>query len=57
MEIRSAKFKVSNQDYTKCPPPNLPEFAFIGRVKVYKTSLINCLCKQKKAKIINLAIL
>jgi GTP-binding protein len=48
MEIKSAKFAVSNQDYKKCPAPNLPEFAFIGRSNVGKSSLINCLCKQKK---------
>ena len=48
MEIKSAKFEVSNQDYKKCPAPNLPEFAFIGRSNVGKSSLINCLCKQKK---------
>ena len=48
MEIKSATFAVSNQDYKKCPAPTLPEFAFIGRSNVGKSSLINSLCKQKK---------
>ncbi len=47
MEIKSATFAVSNQDYKKCPAPTLPEFAFIGRSNVGKSSLINSLCKQK----------
>jgi GTP-binding protein len=47
MQIESAKFLVSNTDYSKCPAPNKPEFAFIGRSNVGKSSLINMLCKQK----------
>jgi GTP-binding protein len=48
MEIKSATFAVRSQDYKKCPAPTLPEFAFIGRSNVGKSSLINSLCKQKK---------
>lgn len=47
MEIREASFIISNTDYRKCPPPVLPEFAFIGRSNVGKSSLINMLCKRK----------
>jgi GTP-binding protein len=38
---------MSNQDYTKCPEPNLPEYAFIGRSNVGKSSLINALTNKK----------
>ncbi len=47
MEIKEASFIISNTDYRKCPPPVLPEFAFIGRSNVGKSSLINMLCKRK----------
>ena len=47
MEIKEASFIISNTDYRKCPPPTLPEFAFIGRSNVGKSSLINMLCKRK----------
>lgn len=42
-----AEFIVSNTDYTKCPKPDKPEFAFIGRSNVGKSSLINMLTKRK----------
>ncbi|MBR4119915.1 MAG: YihA family ribosome biogenesis GTP-binding protein [Bacteroidales bacterium] len=42
-EIKSAKFVVSNTDVRKCPADGLPEYAFIGRSNVGKSSLINAL--------------
>jgi GTP-binding protein len=47
MEIKSAKFLKSSSDYKGCPTPDKPEFAFIGRSNVGKSSLINMLCDQK----------
>lgn len=47
MLIRSAEFVISNSDVRKCPAPILPEFAFIGRSNVGKSSLINALANQK----------
>lgn len=43
MEIISAVFSQSNTDWRKCPTPNKPEYAFIGRSNVGKSSLINML--------------
>ncbi len=43
MDIKSAEFIISNTDYKKCPESNLPEYAFIGRSNVGKSSLINML--------------
>ncbi len=52
MEITSAEFIISNTDYRKCPEPTLPEYAFIGRSNVGKSSLINMLTNnQKLAKV------
>lgn len=48
MEIKSAEFVVSNQDVNKCPNSPLPEYAFIGRSNVGKSSLINMLTGRKK---------
>jgi GTP-binding protein len=45
--IKKAVFLTSNSDYTKCPPPDKPEFAFIGRSNVGKSSLINMLTNHK----------
>jgi GTP-binding protein len=45
--INSAEFVISNTDYKKCPEGNLPEYAFIGRSNVGKSSLINMLCNRK----------
>ena len=54
MKVNSAKFVISNQNYKNCPPNDLPEYAFIGRSNVGKSSLINALAKNKKlAKISN----
>ena len=39
---------MSNTDVAKCPAPDLPEFAFIGRSNVGKSSLINMLVNNKK---------
>ncbi|MGQ0827272.1 MAG: ribosome biogenesis GTP-binding protein YihA/YsxC [Bacteroidota bacterium] len=47
MEIKSAQFVISNTDVTKCPAPKLPEYAFIGRSNVGKSSLINMLVDRK----------
>ena len=47
MNIKSAEFKISNSDYRKCPDSRLPEYAFIGRSNVGKSSLINMLTGRK----------
>ncbi len=47
MQIKSAEFVISNTDYRKCPAGQLPEYAFIGRSNVGKSSLINMLCEKK----------
>ena len=47
MEITSAEFVISNTDYRKCPDTNFPEYAFIGRSNVGKSSLINMLTGRK----------
>lgn len=43
MEIKKARFLISNSDVRKCPDTGLPEYAFIGRSNVGKSSLINML--------------
>lgn len=45
--ITSAKYIISNPDVAGCPKSTLPEYAFIGRSNVGKSSLINMLCHQK----------
>ena len=47
MNINSAKFVISNSDYTRCPAGDLPEYAFIGRSNVGKSSLINMLTGKR----------
>lgn len=47
MLIKEAQFITSNTDYRKCPPAVMPEYAFIGRSNVGKSSLINMLCNRK----------
>jgi GTP-binding protein len=46
MEIKSAEFTISNTEVEKCPAPIMPEYAFIGRSNVGKSSLINMLCQR-----------
>jgi len=48
MIIKSADFIVSNQEVSKCPKTDLPEYAFIGRSNVGKSSLINMLTNRNK---------
>ncbi len=47
MGIKEARFLVSNTDVSKCPKPDRPEYAFIGRSNVGKSSLINMLTNKK----------
>lgn len=47
MIVKNAAFVISNSDYTKCPDTGLPEYAFIGRSNVGKSSLINMLTNNK----------
>ncbi len=47
MKIKSAQFVVSNSEVAKCPKNSLPEYAFIGRSNVGKSSLINMLTDRK----------
>ena len=47
MNIKSAEFVISNSDYRKCPQDGKPEYAFIGRSNVGKSSLINMLTNRK----------
>ncbi|PHR45077.1 MAG: YihA family ribosome biogenesis GTP-binding protein [Fluviicola sp.] len=48
MIIKSAEFVISNTEISKCPEPLKPEYAFIGRSNVGKSSLINMLTNNKK---------
>ena len=67
MKIKSAVFEVSAPDLKSCPNWNRPEFAFIGRSNVGKSSLINLLAEQRalamvsdkpgKTKLINFFIM
>ena len=47
MKIKSADFVMSNSDVAKCPNEPIPEYAFIGRSNVGKSSLINMLTERK----------
>lgn len=47
MDIKSAEFIISNTDWRKCPQQEIPEYAFIGRSNVGKSSLINMLTGRK----------
>jgi len=48
MQIFSANYVISSPDYTLCPPADKPEYAFIGRSNVGKSSLINMLMNSQK---------
>ncbi len=48
MKIKTAEFVISNTDIKKCPKPTMPEYAFIGRSNVGKSSLINMLTNHSK---------
>ena len=47
MEIKNPKFEISSPNVGKCPETNAPEYAFIGRSNVGKSSLINMLTRRK----------
>ena len=47
MEIISSHYIISSPTYKQCPPPDKPEYAFIGRSNVGKSSLINMLTNKK----------
>ena len=47
MRIKQAEFIISNKDIKKCPKEDMPEYAFIGRSNVGKSSLINMLTERK----------
>ena len=47
MQVKKAEFIISNTDINKCPAPAIPEYAFIGRSNVGKSSLINMLTNRK----------
>ncbi|NNC44932.1 MAG: YihA family ribosome biogenesis GTP-binding protein [Winogradskyella sp.] len=47
MQIKSAEFVISNSEVAKCPNHGMPEYAFIGRSNVGKSSLINMLTERK----------
>ena len=54
MEIKTAKYILSYVDWKKCPKSDFPEYAFIGRSNVGKSSLINMITKRKAlAKVSN----
>jgi len=48
MEITESKYLTSSPSFDICPKPDRPEFAFIGRSNVGKSSLINMLCNNSK---------
>jgi GTP-binding protein len=48
MHIKKAQYLISSPGYEKCPPPDRPEYAFIGRSNVGKSSLINMLTNNDK---------
>ena len=48
MHIKKAQYLISSPEVAKCPPPDRPEYAFIGRSNVGKSSLINMLCDNEK---------
>lgn len=48
MQIKKAVYLISSPDVDKCPAPDKPEYAFIGRSNVGKSSLINMICLHDK---------
>lgn len=48
MQIQSAEFVITSVDPDKCPEPTIPEYAFIGRSNVGKSSLINAIANNNK---------
>lgn len=48
MHIKKAVYVISSPEFEKCPLPDKPEYAFIGRSNVGKSSLINMLCNNEK---------
>ncbi len=48
MQVKTATYIISSPDYKQCPVPDRPEYAFIGRSNVGKSSLINMLCNNQK---------
>src|ERR1700740_849479 len=48
MDIHYSVYIISSPDHTKSPKPDRPEYAFIGRSNVGKSSLINMLCNNEK---------
>jgi len=48
MHIKKAKYLISSPSFEKCPVSDMPEYAFIGRSNVGKSSLINMLCNNEK---------
>ena len=48
MDIHSSVYVISSPDYTQCPKPDRPEYAFIGRSNVGKSSLINMITNNEK---------
>lgn len=47
MQIKNAQYIISSPDYKKCPPGDKPEYAFIGRSNVGKSSLINLITNRQ----------
>jgi GTP-binding protein len=48
MVINSSVYVISSPDYLQCPKPDRPEYAFIGRSNVGKSSLINMICNNER---------
>ncbi len=48
MKIKTSEFVISNTELKKCPKPDKPEYAFIGRSNVGKSSLINMITSRKQ---------
>lgn len=48
MQVKTAQYVISSPDYKGCPKPDKPEYAFIGRSNVGKSSLINMICNNDK---------